>query len=198
MRLAFIVPRYGEEVLGGAETAAGSLAEHLPRSEFDVQVWTTCADDVTTWRNVQSPGSSVLNGVPVQRFPIDHRLPDRPRYRGLLTRLTHGGVLSADDEYAFVDNLPHSPALYQHIARHGAELDLLLVRGRRRYGVEFKWADAPAMTRSLHVAIEDLRLDRAWIVCPGTVRYAVHEKVEVLPLTEVPEALASLGRPGAR
>jgi len=74
----------------------------------------------------------------------------------------------------------------------GAELDLLLVHGRRRYGVEFTWADAPVMIRSLHVAIEDLRLDRAWVVCPGTVRYAVHEKVEALPLTEVPEALASL------
>lgn len=69
----------------------------------------------------------------------------------------------------------------------GAELDLLLVRGGRRYGVEFKCADAPTMTKSLHVALADLKLERAWVVYPGNVRYAVHERVEALPLAEVAE-----------
>ncbi len=41
------------------------------------------------------------------------------------------------------------------------------------------------MTRSLQVALADLGLDRAWIVYPGTERYPVHERVEVLPLREI-------------
>lgn len=73
----------------------------------------------------------------------------------------------------------------------GAELDLLVFRGGRRYGCEFKYSDAPKMTKSLHIALEDLKLDRAWIVYPGSARYAVHEKVEVLPLVEVQDRLAS-------
>jgi len=40
------------------------------------------------------------------------------------------------------------------------------------------------MTRSLHVALQDLGLERAFIVYPGSVRYRVHEKVEVVPLAE--------------
>ncbi len=71
----------------------------------------------------------------------------------------------------------------------GAELDLLLMRRGRRYGVEFKYADAPAMTRSLHVALADLALRRAWIVYPGRERYAVHPMVEVVPLAELPRRL---------
>jgi hypothetical protein len=39
------------------------------------------------------------------------------------------------------------------------------------------------MTKSLHVALEDLHLERAWIIHPGTKRYLVHPKVEVLPLS---------------
>ena len=72
----------------------------------------------------------------------------------------------------------------------GAELDLLLFRRGRRYGVEFKCSDAPGMTKSLHVALNDLKLERAWIVYPGRERYPVHKKVEVLPVVEVPKHLA--------
>jgi hypothetical protein len=75
----------------------------------------------------------------------------------------------------------------------GAELDLVLFRGGRRYGVEFKRADAPLMTKSLHIALEDLKLDRAWIVYPGKERYPVHEKVLVCPLPELLEEIAGQG-----
>lgn len=64
----------------------------------------------------------------------------------------------------------------------GAELDLLLFRHGRRFGVEFKAAGAPQMTKSLHIALADLGLERAWIVYPGEDAYAVHPKVDALPL----------------
>ncbi|MBE7495031.1 MAG: ATP-binding protein [Verrucomicrobiaceae bacterium] len=67
----------------------------------------------------------------------------------------------------------------------GAELDLLLFRGGKAYGVEFKVNDGPKMTKSLHVALTDLKLERAWIVHPGEKRYPVHEQVEALPLKEL-------------
>jgi len=50
------------------------------------------------------------------------------------------------------------------------------------------------MTKSLHVALADLSLERAWIVYPGKDRYPVHERVEVLPLTEAASVFRSLGR----
>jgi predicted AAA+ superfamily ATPase len=46
----------------------------------------------------------------------------------------------------------------------GAELDLLVVRGRRRLGLEFKRTSSPAVTRSMRVALEDLRLQRLDVV----------------------------------
>jgi predicted AAA+ superfamily ATPase len=65
----------------------------------------------------------------------------------------------------------------------GAELDLLMFKGERRVGVEFKLGDAPTLTRSMHIAIDELGLDALYVVYPGPRRYRLAEKVEVVPLT---------------
>ena len=69
MRLAFVVPRYGLEIIGGAETAARLLAEHLvARGDWSVEVLTTCARDFVTWDNEYPAGDELVNGVLVRRF----------------------------------------------------------------------------------------------------------------------------------
>lgn len=74
---------------------------------------------------------------------------------------------------------------YFYSTIRGAELDLMLLRHGRRWGFEFKCTDAPKMTKSLHVALADLKLEKAWIVYPGNLRYPVHQRVEALPLTSI-------------
>ncbi len=69
MKVAFVTPRYGPEVMGGAETAARQLAEHLVAEiGWDVEVFSTCTLDHITWEDVLEPGDSELNGVTVHRF----------------------------------------------------------------------------------------------------------------------------------
>ena len=65
----------------------------------------------------------------------------------------------------------------------GSELDLLMEIGGRRVGVEFKRADAPKATRSMHLAITDLALDELWVIYPGTRSYALDDKISVFPLS---------------
>jgi len=69
--------------------------------------------------------------------------------------------------------------------QRGAELDLLLIRGGERHGFEFKSSEAPAMTRSMHIALEDLRLDSLRVVYPGNKIYKIHDKVTVVPLSGI-------------
>lgn len=64
----------------------------------------------------------------------------------------------------------------------GAELDLLLVRGRQRVGVEFKRADAPKVTPSMRIAMAELQLDALYVVYPGRHRYPLDEGMEAVPL----------------
>ena len=65
----------------------------------------------------------------------------------------------------------------------GAELDLLVMDGGRRIGFEFKRTSAPAMTRSMHSALSDLKLDRLYLVFPGDSRFRIHERAEAVGLT---------------
>lgn len=69
----------------------------------------------------------------------------------------------------------------------GAEIDLLLRRGDRVLGVECKRADAPRLTPSLRIALEDLGLERIAIVYPGAKRYPLGERVEAVPLAMLAE-----------
>ncbi len=73
---------------------------------------------------------------------------------------------------------------YFYAVHSGSELDLMLIRGGRRIGVEVKRADAPVFTRSMHIARTDLGLDELWVVYPGTRTYSLSEHVTVLPLAD--------------
>ncbi len=77
-KVAFVTPRYGPEIMGGAETAVRQLAEHLSAlTEWEAEVHTTCALDAITWDDVLEPGTTEVNGVTVHRHPSAHgRLPD--------------------------------------------------------------------------------------------------------------------------
>ena len=68
----------------------------------------------------------------------------------------------------------------------GAELDLMVIAGGKRYGFEFKYTDAPGTTRSMRVAMQDLKLERLWIVYPGNEAYELDERISVLPVGDVP------------
>jgi len=65
----------------------------------------------------------------------------------------------------------------------GAELDLVLFHKGKRMGVEFKCTDAPVMTKSMHVALDDLKLDQLYLVYPGLKSYPIHEKARSVPLS---------------
>ena len=77
-------------------------------------------------------------------------------------------------------------------AHSGAELDLLVVRGNVRLGFEFKRTTAPATTRSMHVALEDLRLSRVDVVHAGTRSFPLHPKIRAIALSRLLEDLEPL------
>jgi predicted AAA+ superfamily ATPase len=71
----------------------------------------------------------------------------------------------------------------------GAELDLLVLQGGRKIGIEFKLADAPKVTRSMQLASDDLELDHLWVIYPGEHRYPLTERISAVPLSQIPADL---------
>ena len=84
----------------------------------------------------------------------------------------------------------------------GAELDLLLLLGAKRIGVEVKFADAPRATKSMAIAAQDLELDALYVIYPGSVRYRLNERAEALSLADglsvIGAYAASARRPAPR
>ncbi len=89
-------------------------------------------------------------------------------------------------------NLTNTRDAYYWATHGGAELDLLVFQAGRRLGFEFKFSDAPSLTRSMHMAIQDLKLDHLHVVYPGPKRYPLHERVTAMPLSEMESLLADI------
>ena len=71
MKVVFVTPRYGPEIMGGAESASRLLAEHLAAQPgFEVAAYSTCALDHLTWENDLAPGETDMNGVTLTRFTV--------------------------------------------------------------------------------------------------------------------------------
>jgi len=114
---------------------------------------------------------------------------------GLTTRediVSHPKVGASWEGFAIqeiIHLLAAQPDQCFHWSTHsGAELDLLVVVGNRRYGFEVKRTEAPKLTPSMRSALETLKLDRLDVVHAGSDRYAIAPRVRALPAAQlVPE-----------
>ena len=108
--------------------------------------------------------------------------------------LTHPKVGASWEGFAIEQVLatePHDEAFFW-ATHQGAEIDLILRRGDRLFGIECKRADAPIMTPSIRNALEDLGLERVAVVYPGSKRYPLAEGVEAVPLDSLGDSQATL------
>lgn len=74
----------------------------------------------------------------------------------------------------------------------GAEIDLVLVKHGRMYGVECKRVDAPRLTPSMRIALQDLGLERIAVIHPGPDRHRLADRVEAVPLAAVLDGMKGL------
>ena len=68
----------------------------------------------------------------------------------------------------------------------GAEIDLFWQSRGKNWGVELKYVDAPRITKSMKIAIQDLDLEHLWVVYPGKSEYKLSDNITAIPLSELP------------
>lgn len=67
----------------------------------------------------------------------------------------------------------------------GLELDLLVMKNGKRLGFEIKYSDIPKVTRSMRQIIDDLKLDRLYLVYKGKHNLELENKIRLLPISDI-------------
>ena len=124
MRIAFIVQRYGTEILGGSEYHCRLIAERVAE-RHQVDVLTTCAREYTTWANEYPEGADRIRGVTVRRFATSRTrdLQEFNRYSDWIFNNRH----TRHDEMEWLKQQgPWAPGLIEYLERHHQHYDVLV------------------------------------------------------------------------
>jgi glycosyltransferase involved in cell wall biosynthesis len=124
VKIAFIVQRYGTEILGGSEYHCRLIAERLaPRHQ--VEVLTTCARDYITWQNEYPEAPDRIRGVTVRRFP-NARTRDINAFNRYSDWIFSTPHTEADEMEWLQQQGPWCPALLEYLQQHHSSYDALI------------------------------------------------------------------------
>jgi len=124
VKLAFVIQRYGTEVLGGSEHLCRLTAERLA-AQHDVEVLTTCAQDYVTWKNEYAEGADRIRGVTVRRF-ANARTRDIEAFNKYSEWIYHTAHTRADEMEWLKQQGPWCPSLLEYLRRHHQQYDVLI------------------------------------------------------------------------
>ncbi|HYA45020.1 MAG TPA: hypothetical protein VED59_05395, partial [Acidimicrobiales bacterium] len=124
-RLAFVTPRFGREIVGGAEAVSRDVALGLVARGWVAEVLTTCATNPYTWANDLPPGETVEDGLRVRRFVnvLETSASKAHRVHG---RIYAGEVPTLDDQVTWLNALFRTPLLFEALLREGHSFDAVV------------------------------------------------------------------------
>lgn len=126
MKLGFVTPWFGFDIPGGAEAELRGLATHLNATDLEIEILTTCVKDFNSdWNvNFHKEGTTVENGLKIQRFRIDKR--DTNKFNRVNSRLMRSIPLTRKDEEIYIDEMINSSALYEYLELNQDDYDLFV------------------------------------------------------------------------
>jgi hypothetical protein len=195
-----MLAHYHAQIWRGAELArAFGIAESTVKRYLDLLANTFMVRVLPPWS--ENIGKRVVKTpkVYVADTGLLHALLDLPSARTLEAHPKVGASFEGFALQEVVRALHARPGQCYFWATHqGAELDLLVVREGRHRGFEFKRTDAPGVTKSMHLAIQDLGLESIDVVHAGDSTYPLSTKIRAVAISRLATELGGARRAGRR
>lgn len=183
-RFWLMLAHYHGQIFNGSEIGRSlGVSDHTVRKYLDILTGTFMIRELVPWfenlqkRQVKSPkiyfrDSGILHAL--LEIKTHDQLISHPRlgafWEGFaLEQIIAAAGASAEQSYFW--------ATHAH-----AELDLLIIKNGKRIGFEFKYVDAPKITKSMTIVLQDLKLDHLAIVFPGKTSFRLTEDITVYGL----------------
>ena len=186
-RFWMMLAHFHAQIWNGAELArAFGIAESTVRRYLDLLANTFMVRVLPPWS--ENIGKRVVKTpkIYVADTGLLHVLLDIPHARALQAHPKIGASFEGFALQEVVRALRARPEQCYFWATHqGAELDLLVVQGGRRRGFEFKRTDSPGITKSMHIAVEDLGLESIDVVHAGGETYPLSTKIRALAISRL-------------
>jgi predicted AAA+ superfamily ATPase len=160
------------------------LSDKTVRSYLDILTGTFLVRQLQPWfeniakRQVKAPK------IYLRDSGILHTLLNLPDLHSLVG---HPRVGASWEGFALEQALQiiKPPQAFFWATHGGAAIDLFLRFRGRKFGIEFKFSEAPKVTKSMHTALEVLKLNHLWLIYPGRHVYPIDEKISALPLKDI-------------
>lgn len=125
-KMAFVIPWYGEDISGGAESELRNLVHHLQDAGVELEILTTCVKDFRSdWSvDFHPSGESVCAGIPVRRFPVRPR--DTKAFDQVNIKFMNRQPVTHAEEKIYQREMVNSPQLYRYIREHKSQYGLFV------------------------------------------------------------------------
>ncbi len=126
LRLAFVLPWYGSDIPGGAESQARRTAIKLASTGAKVEVLTSTVQDYFhDWSvNARKAGVELVDGLPVRRFPVAQR--NAAAFAAVNAKVTAKQPIDANELRIFQDEMIKCPQLIEYISTHRKDYDFFI------------------------------------------------------------------------
>ena len=182
LRFWTMLAHYHGQIWSAADPARSlGVSEPTVRRYLDILTQTMMVRQLQPWHENLGKRQVKAPKIYFRDTGLLHALMD---IRGLPQLLTHARSGASWEGFALeqVLRLAKPQQAFFWATHQGAELDLLMLQGSQRVGVEFKRADAPRVTPSMRIAMDDLKLDALYVVYPGQHRFGLADGIEAVPL----------------
>jgi predicted AAA+ superfamily ATPase len=185
-RFWFMIAHYHGQIFNGLEISKSlMISSPTARSYLDLLSATFMVRILKPWfanikkRQIKTPK------IYIRDSGMFHYLMDIRDSASLLTSPKIGASWEGFALEQIIQKLRADPNDCYFWGTHNqAELDLLIVKGDKKIGFEFKYQDAPKLTPSMKIAFEDLRLNQLTVIYPGSIAYSLTDNIRVIGLEE--------------